>query len=263
MSIDDAIEMKRRVSKATWESEMLCRRPRIDGAVFPSFDPGAHVRQEIDAGESPAELCLAIDFGFAAPFVCLWVRCFENGATHVIDEYVQSGVQVEQHIEQIQSRPHGTVVRLACDPAGAGRNDQTAASNVNLLRQHGFAVKFRKSRIVEGLELIRAALAPALGTPLLFFHPRCTRLIRDAGVSLPTQRRRTAGERRHARSPDRRTSISLRQSPRRGKGPAAAVLNGNPRFSNTVILRVCEDFNVTWASGPCVHRRHGPEARVT
>ena len=30
-----------------------------------------------------------------------------------------------------------------------------------------------------------------------------------------------------------------------------------------VILRACEDFTVTWGSGPCVGRQHGPEARVT
>jgi hypothetical protein len=177
VSIDDAVAMKGRVSKSTWESEMLCLRPKIDGSVFPMFDPGLHVRAEIE-NASASEICLAIDFGFAAPFVCLWLRSFEDGTTHAIDEYVQSGVQVERHIEQIQSRSRGSVARLSCDPAGAGRNDQTAASNVALLRQHGFNVKFRKSRIVEGLELIRAALLPAMGEPKLFFHPRCTRLIR-------------------------------------------------------------------------------------
>ncbi len=177
VSIDDACAMKQRVSKQTWECEMLCLRPSVSGSVFPSFQPEIHVREEVETS-GQHELSLAIDFGFAAPFVCLWIRTFANGVTHVIDEYIQPGVQLEGHIEQIQSRRHGTVARLACDPAGAGRNDQTAASNVALLRHHGFLVRHRKSLIVEGLEMIRAALSPATGAPKLFVHPRCKRLIK-------------------------------------------------------------------------------------
>lgn len=185
VSIDDAIAMKRRVSKQTWESEMLCIRPSVQGSVFPGFDPSVHVREEIaalpEAGrvEIGAEVSLALDFGFAAPFVCLWIRNFENGVTHVIDEYVQRGVAVDQHIEHIRARPYGTVTRVACDPAGAGRNDQTAMSNVTLLRQAGFVVRFRRSLIVEGLEMIRTALNPAAGDAQLFIHPRCRGLIKS------------------------------------------------------------------------------------
>jgi len=39
-------------------------------------------------------------------------------------------------------------------------------------------VRCRPSGIVAGLEMIRAALAPAAGEPTLFVHPRCARLIR-------------------------------------------------------------------------------------
>src|SRR5205809_6116 len=121
---------------------MLCKRPNVSGSVFPGFDPGIHVREEIpnlkceisnckseisnfksEISDSAPELSLAVDFGFAAPFVCLWIRTFGDGRTHVIDEYLQPGVQMETHIEQIKRRRHGAVVRLACDPAGAGRND--------------------------------------------------------------------------------------------------------------------------------------------
>jgi hypothetical protein len=118
-----------------------------------------------------------VDFGFAAPFVCLWIRSIGE-ITHVIDEYVQPMVPLETHIEQITARGHGEAVRLACDPAGAGRNEQTAMSNIALLRRHGFTVRYRKSLIVEGIEMIRAALRPASGTPRLFIHPRCARLIK-------------------------------------------------------------------------------------
>jgi hypothetical protein len=131
--IHDAIVMKHRVSVEMWEAEMLCKRPRTSGCVFPHFDAEVHER-EFTGSASPRSISLAVDFGFHNPFVCLWivddgVRC------HVIDEYVQQGQTVSNHIESIRARSWGDVRRLCCDPAGNGRNDQTAQSNVQLLKQ--------------------------------------------------------------------------------------------------------------------------------
>ncbi|MBC8104949.1 MAG: hypothetical protein H7Z14_00025, partial [Anaerolineae bacterium] len=89
---------------------------------------------------------------------------------------------LDVHLQQIEARPWsklgGKIARITCDPAGASRNDQTAASNIQLLRRSGYTVRSRKSLIVEGLELIRRALRPAHGEPRLFIHPRCVRLIK-------------------------------------------------------------------------------------
>jgi hypothetical protein len=177
--IDDAIVMKHRVSAETWASEMLCKRPSVQGCVFPSFDATVHVREAVIREQRLATeptISLAIDFGFHSPFVCLWIdddgkRCL------VVDEYVQEQRTVAEHIEQIEARPWGRARRIACDPAGAGRNDQTAESNIQFLRRRGYRVLSRRSLIVDGLELIRAALRPAAGEPALFVHPRCKRLI--------------------------------------------------------------------------------------
>jgi len=171
--IDDAIAMKSRVSVETWQAEMLCRRPSVRGCVFPTFDPARHVRDDLPID---ANLHLAIDFGFRNPFVCLWIAESETG-TYVIDEYVQAQQTVDAHLAEINARPW-KAHRIACDPAGSGRNDQTAQSNVEYLRSRGYAVKFRASRIVEGIEMVRAALHPASGAARLFIHPRCRHLIR-------------------------------------------------------------------------------------
>lgn len=124
-----------------------------------------------------ASLHLSLDFGFANPFVCLWIRRHADGRIFVIDEYVQAQQTLDVHLSHIQSKGYGTVSWLACDPAGTGRSDQTAASNVTLLRRAGYRVRYRASRIVDGIELIRAALRPAAGPPRLRVHPRCVRLI--------------------------------------------------------------------------------------
>jgi hypothetical protein len=176
--IDDAITMKKRVSLPMWQSEMLCRKPSTRGCVFPTFDPDVHVKpapSSIDA----ESLTLAMDFGFNAPFVCLWVQMNERGVVHVIDEYIQPMRTLEEHLDHLARRAWPTARVVACDPAGNGRNDQTGASNVSLLRKRGYQVKTRKSGIVEGLELVRAAIQPATGQPRLFVDPRCARLIKS------------------------------------------------------------------------------------
>ena len=158
---------------------MLCRRPLLRGCVFSGFEPSIHVREFLapELATSPQRLWLALDFGFSNPFVCLWIR-FSAHVVHVIDEYVQAQRTVHQHLRNIEQRNWGTIERIACDPSGSGANEQTAKSNVQLLREAGYLVRCRSSRIIDGIEMIRTHLAPASGPARLFIHPRCTRLIR-------------------------------------------------------------------------------------
>lgn len=192
VTIDDAIGMKQRVSREVWEAEMLCKRPSRRNAVFGGFDGDTHIRAQIPDVIESAEMWLAIDFGFVNPFVCLWIAQFDEVA-FVLDEYVQQQRTMDEHLAQIKARPWGRVRKIACDPAGAGRNEQTAVSNIQMLRAAGYTVRHRRSLIVEGVEQVRAALQPAAGLPRLFVHPRCKRLIdalrnyryADTGSELP------------------------------------------------------------------------------
>ncbi len=170
--------MKHRVSEETWQSEMLCRRPSREGLVFPMLSAAAHYRDappfELDAA---CEWWLAIDFGYSAPFVCLWIVA-RGEQVYVIDEHVRRGMTIEQHLDEIRSRPWPKAGRVACDPAGSTKNEQTAKSNIELLRRH-YHVRTRGSKIVDGIELLRAALRTAAGTTRLFVHPRCRQLIQS------------------------------------------------------------------------------------
>ncbi len=177
-AIDDLIRIKRRVSKESWDSEMMCRRPSVKGAVFPNFDLSVHVKGGIgDAKPQAAELRLGMDFGFNNPFVCLWILLHPDGVVHVVDEYVQESRMLHEHVSEIESRGWGKPKMIACDPARNGRNDQTAESNVSFLRRRGYSVRSKGSRIVDGIEMIRFALRPAAGEPTLFIDPRCVKLI--------------------------------------------------------------------------------------
>jgi hypothetical protein len=179
-SIDDAITLKARVDPDTWAAEMLCRRPSTKGCVFPTFEPKVHVQDNIDpiVEYTRAENWLGIDFGFKNPFVCLWIVKHPCGVVQVIDEYVQPGRIMQEHIAEMKSRGHGQVRMIACDPAGSATNEQTAKSNVRLLEEAGYTVRKRGSDIQDGIEMIRAKLRSADGENKLYIHSRCKHLVR-------------------------------------------------------------------------------------
>ncbi|MHC4068072.1 MAG: phage terminase large subunit family protein [Planctomycetota bacterium] len=178
LKIEDCITAMLRASRAGWESEMLCKRPNLENAVFEDFDPETHVK-EIDY-DPELPLYRSLDFGFVNPFVCLWIQVDGEGVVRVIDEYVRSRATVDVHAEQIQKRTacsESQVAATFCDPAGKSVNDVTGTSVVRELRSMGIVVRYRRSGILEGIELIRRAVRAGDGRSRLIISPRCQRLI--------------------------------------------------------------------------------------
>ncbi|MHC4743213.1 MAG: phage terminase large subunit family protein [Planctomycetota bacterium] len=178
LKIDDCITQMRRASRAGFESEMLCKRPSLENIVFADFDPDIHVKPVDYDPNLP--LYRALDFGFVNPFVCLWIQVDGEGRVRVIDEYVRSRATIDVHAAEIKARTACDEERVAatfCDPAGAGANDVTGTSTVRELRTLGIRTRYRKSGILEGIELIRRALRCGDGKSSLIISPRCPRLI--------------------------------------------------------------------------------------
>ena len=178
LGIDDCITMMRRSSRAGWESEMMCKRPSRDNAVFADFDADVHVAQ-IDY-DPALPLYRTMDFGYINPFVCLWIQPDSDGTIRVIDEYYRSRAPIAVHAEAVKKITpcdESKVAATFCDPAGAGRNDVTGTSAVRELYNIGIRTKYRRSGIAEGLELVRAAMRDGLGKSKMIISPRCPRLI--------------------------------------------------------------------------------------
>ncbi len=178
LKIDDCITQMRRASRASWEAEMLCKRPSLENVVFDEFDPAKHV-QQIDYDPN-LPLYRTLDFGFVNPFVCLWIQVDSDGMIRVIDEYVRSRTTINVHAQKIKSRTvvdEEQVAATFCDPAGKSVNDVTGTSAVRELRARGIVVRFRRSGILEGIELIRRAIRSGDGQSTLVISPRCQRLI--------------------------------------------------------------------------------------
>jgi hypothetical protein len=178
LKIDDCITQMRRASRAGWESEMLCKRPSLAKVVFDEFDPDIHVKPvDYDAN---LPLYRSLDFGFVNPFVCLWIQVDGDGRVHVIDEYLRGRATIDVHAEQLIQRTacdEESVAATFCDPAGAGVNDVTGTSVVRELRQYGIVTRYRKSGILEGIELIRRAIKGGDGKSRFIISPGCSRLI--------------------------------------------------------------------------------------
>ena len=173
--IDDAIAIKGRSSRPAWDAEMLCKGPHREFQVFGEFDLSHHVRR-VEWEERWATY-RAIDFGYRNPLVCLWIQITPSGCVHVIDEYVRPGLPIAQHAAEILRRDRGPAAMTYVDPAGRQREATSGAACTELLAAAGIPCVWRGSAISEGIELIRAALAPAAGEPTLAIDPRCMHLI--------------------------------------------------------------------------------------
>ncbi len=173
--IDDAITIKARSSQAAWEAEMLCRGPQRQFLVFEEFDPAVHVRKVEYCSDWP--LFRAIDFGYTCPLACLWIQVTPAGYVHIIDEYVRSKLPLGKHAAAILKRDPGPVQMTYVDPAGRQKESTSGAACTELLAAAGIPCAWRGSNISDGLELIRAALAPAAGPARLYVHPRCSKMI--------------------------------------------------------------------------------------
>ncbi|MBS3734610.1 MAG: hypothetical protein KGY99_06750 [Phycisphaerae bacterium] len=175
--IDDAVAIQARSSRPAWETEMLCRGAQRENLVFAEFDPARHVR--------PLPPCLdwpmyrAIDFGYTSPLVCLWIQITPGGRLHVVNEYVRCQLGIaQQAVEILRRDPPGIRPEMTyVDPAGRQRDTGSGDSPTEILAAAGIPCTCRASTVNDGVELIRAAFAPASGAPTLAIDPTCEALI--------------------------------------------------------------------------------------
>ena len=108
-------------------------------------------------------------------------------AAHLIDAVASARVPVvilpvfasKVHVNALTASATVSVAVTAtfCDPSGAGVNDVTGTSAVRELRGLGILTKYRRSGVLEGIELIRRAIRAGDGKSRLIISPKCVRLI--------------------------------------------------------------------------------------
>ena len=181
-AIDDAIKAYRKVSRATWDAEYLCKRPAVQGRVYAEFDEGRHrLGLPPGGGDPPAEMKIyrSIDWGHGV-FVCLWIGEDTDGTAYLLDTYRAEHGTIHQHAEHIKAHrlapaPRERIAGTFCDPAGRNRSDQSGRSNVEVFREYGINCTYSLTpaarEVRNGIMLVKAALAPASGRPRFFYLP--------------------------------------------------------------------------------------------
>lgn len=178
IAVHDAVTLKSRVSGETWNSEMLCLRPKRSDCVLPEFDPASHVVTRPPMGSEAWPVIGGMDFGIRAPTVVLWARLAPDGSVCVVREHVRAGATLPEHIETILACPLKPEW-IGVDPAGRARNMQTGITDVQAMRDAGITVRAVRAPVHTGIELLRARLRAADGTVRLTVTRDCPELIRS------------------------------------------------------------------------------------
>lgn len=167
--IDDAVKAYRKVGKRVWETEYECRRPGVEGLVYPQFDETDHRCKTPPPG---LRVYRSIDWGHGV-FVCLWLGQDRQGCVWLLDTYRAECGTIHQHAEHISSHRLTKVAETYCDPAGRNRNDQTGRSNVDIFREYGihcsYTLDAKLREVRNGIRLVRGALEPAAGRAKFFY----------------------------------------------------------------------------------------------
>ena len=163
---------------ADWPEEVLETRKRgrfasYVGSVYKTFDRKVHV---IESFPIPDEWdkYRGIDFGFANPFVCLWVAVDGDGNYFVYDEYYKSQTGIQEHIKIIKSRSGSNKFK-------ATFGDPENAENMSELRKAGIPTLNATKDVFAGIECVQSKLKiKGNGDPSLYiFGDRCKNTPRE------------------------------------------------------------------------------------
>jgi len=162
-----------------------------EGMFFQEWDPRVHV---IPPREIPPDWprWVAVDWGFAAPFCCLWfARDPDTRRVYVYDEAYVAGLRDEQQADLIRTKSAGQIIRLVVlDPSMFNpRTESQRPSIAQVYHQRGLRhlVPGMNSR-KQGWQVVRRLLAhDEHPTRLQVFQNKCPNLIRTLPVMVVDQ----------------------------------------------------------------------------
>lgn len=171
------------LSVSQWQREQEISFAPIEDLVYSEFDPAVHILTEEFHPRPEWELYRTIDFGYRKPFV-LWLQKLPAGEFVAFAEWHGKDATTEAmhaaltRTDILFGLSESAFRWTACDPAGAHAQD-SGISPVDYLARQGMKLRYRPSRILPGVERVKAALRDATGRVSLFISPRCQKLILD------------------------------------------------------------------------------------
>ncbi len=170
----------------------------IKSLVFPEFGKTHQVPLKPMEGK---RIVRSWDFGYHCP-ACLFLQKDDNGRLQVLKEVVGFQEQIDTFANRVleETKTHfsdaieAKAIEDICDPAGAQRSDKSTLTSIEILNKLGVYPFYGRSRILDGLQLIRYLLKPLeddSNEPALLIDPSCQLLIDafEGGYRYPTQRK--------------------------------------------------------------------------
>jgi len=186
--------MRRTMSKARFSEEVLARIARPTAVVWPEFARAKHVVPFHYSGEP---IAYAIDWGYSRPFASCWALVQSDGDPDRLVcfwEFAENDTPENVFLETIFDHARS----LDREPFLAAADRAIPRCNQALMRKWpGSTIKTMKTKteqdVWRGVEIVRAALDPAVGPPRIAFADQLLNTTSDRGViwSVEQLRRRS------------------------------------------------------------------------
>jgi|TARA_Y100000310_G_scaffold140825_1_gene140252 hypothetical protein len=184
---DDIEELKKTLTKETFEQEFGGSFVSYAGKVYGDFSRESNVRSDLKYNpELP--LWASVDFGYRQPSVGYYQIDTVNGqeVIYLIDEIShETEVTTTDLIKMMKAKPYGVrgVDRFVGDPAGGQRQSQSGETDIQQFAKAGMRINFKKDKhsrsIVNGVNHVRNFIKSADGTVRFFVSDKCTGHIQD------------------------------------------------------------------------------------
>jgi hypothetical protein len=171
-------EARRTTDPLVWQQEYEAEFVAFVGQVYSLFDRERHVLETVPPLEGWS-ISAAVDPGLANPTAILWIAHHPTtGEDIVIDEVVQSGLLFPDVLRLLnEHKPAGGYDLLVCDIAGRARSQETGASFIGWMKDHGLRFKAHSQGIVDGVNCVRSRFVDADGNVHLKIAARCVKTI--------------------------------------------------------------------------------------
>jgi len=123
---------------------------------------------------------VSMDFGWNDPTAVLFIQHDpRTDKVYVIDEIVRTKTLLSDIVKLMRQKPY-PIAAYYCDSAGNQTREQTARSNVRIMREDfGINFKWRSTPIVTGITLMRTYIKNARGEQKLIIDQNCKHLLEE------------------------------------------------------------------------------------
>jgi phage terminase large subunit len=186
MTTEEIDDIRANMSQTEFDQEIMAKFVTKAGRVYNDFDE-SNVIDDFIPNLKEYDIHLGLDFGFAAPSAISFMAVDRATQDKVIqfDEIYINRTQFSDIIDLIIDRLKSYTIRLEdlsycyCDPAGEAYELSSGISPVDMMRQRGFKVKNRATKIAPGIAQVRAFIKNCSGDRRYLTTKKCKETIRS------------------------------------------------------------------------------------